>query len=310
MYGRGRPKYHRKKRRLQRTLARSNGVRRKTGSVRTHGLMGPTMQIATRVQPNLKLKFVYNNTYTINPSVQKNLPNHPTGQLFWTMGFCANSIHHLYCDGNLTGQQGHFSTIPQIVQSQKQDGLAPSADGYEQWKSRYNRGYVIGSKITISAKTIAGIQGQTEPGMLFLHKTSHANVQDAFDPMKGSEQLQTKPYVCKALIMPSNVSTGATLKMGYSAKKFEGAKSIVGNDEYAISMFPYAKPKEETSFIIGYCNAKGLGVQPGVTQGSGNHYTPEIILQVKVEYIVALAEPNTAENPPPAPVGAMLVDPQ
>lgn len=219
-------------------------------------------------------------------------------------GFSANTIKNLHCDGNLTGSQN----TPGVWLPQSSGAIiaSPNADGYDAWKDRYTYGTVIGSKITVVCKSINQPVGDTEPALVFLHKTGSDSPGTVLSTTSGAEAVNALPYVTKSLLMTSNVSTGVKLTQGYSARKFEGAKTVIGNDSYKFAMDPYVKPEAETSWILGICNARGHANQPNVSQAHGNCTSP-CMVQVKIEYIVCLTEPKTAINPPPAPGGMMPV---
>lgn len=266
--------------------------------------MGRTLQIATRTQPNLKLKFVYNETFNYSPHVQGTDSGvAPYPQEMMLVGFAANTIKSLHCDGNLTGS-ANVTGVWRVQTSGGTDGIitSPNAQGYDEWKDRYTYATVIGSKITVSAKTVMSTEHRHEPTLMFLHKTGSDEPGTIFNISNGAEHVNDKAYISKALIMSSNVSTGATIKMGYSAKKFEGKRNIVNAADYRLSMYPYAKPEEESSWILGFCNARGTDSQP-LIQNTGANSTTELLIQVKIEYIVVLTEPKTGYNPPPAPGG-------
>lgn len=302
-----RPRWSRKRRRFGRKK-QGQGYRRSTGRVRTYGLGGPTQQIATRVQPNIKLKFVYNQTYTYDPSRQ--LPN-TDKQFMQLIGFSCNQISDIHANGHLYG-----ATVGNVWMPQNHVTPVQNIDskGYIEWRERYKYGTVIGSKITVTAKTIAASGaggGGIEPTLMFLHKTGSVAPQNVFNAAtQGAEDVNVKPYVAKAHILSSNVTTGAKLTMGYSAKKFEGVKGhIIGNLGYrevlgkASAPASHAPPAEQSTWILGFCNARGVHHTPTIAASS----TPPLLVQVKIEYIVALTEPRTTTNPDPMPAGMMPV---
>lgn len=267
--------------------------------------MGRTLQIATRIQPSMKLKFVFNETYSYRPNVQCGLGSK---QEMMLIGFSANTVSSIHCNAMLAGN----SNVNLMWQMQSPGGVhginsTPDAAGFTEWKDRYTYGTVIGSKITVSAKTTTQAQGEHEPLLMFIHKTGTESPQNVFSTSSGADNVNDKAYISKALIMSSNVSTGATIKQGYSGRKFEGVSgSIINKESYRFAFHPYEAPEEESSWILGFCNARGRDRQPivGPTPGvAGANLTPGLLVQVKIEYIVVMSEPKTGYNPPPMPPG-------
>jgi len=115
----------------------------------------------------------------------------------------------------------------------------------------------------------------------------------------GANDVNKLPFTTRAIVCASNVTTGAKLSMNYSAKRFEGTKAPVGQEEYTGNFKTGDQPSEVTNFIFGVCNAKG-DAAPNVHINSGGNdqagptaaYTSDLLIQVKVEYIVVLTEPR------------------
>ena len=270
--------------------------------------MGRTLQIATRIQPSMKLKFVFNETYSYTPSVQCGLGSK---QEMMLIGFSANTVSSIHANGMLAGNANvNFMWRMQSAGGVNGINTTPDAAGYDEWKDRYTYGTVIGSKITVAAKTTTQAQGEHEPLLMFIHKTGTESPETVFATSSGADNVNDKAYVSKALIMASNVSTGATIKQGYSGRKFEGVGgSIINKNDYRFAMHPYQAPEEESTWILGFVNARGrdraplVGPTPGV---AGANLTPQLLVQVKIEYIVVMSEPKTGYNPPPMPGGATI----
>lgn len=259
------------------------------------------MQIATRVQKNMKLKFVYNNTYFHDASVQNVLGGK---QQMTLIGFNCNSPGDLHARGRLDGS----ANITGMWTSQKPSaapGGNPDAEGLAHWQDRYEYFCVTKAKITIMIKTEYHAGGMVEPTLVFLHKSGQNDPENVLSTASGAEAVNLLPYVTKAHIMGSNLSTGVKLEQTYTAGRFEGVKgSVVGIEEYKGGMSPFTQPVADTNWIFGICNAKGSINQPTITAGGGNdNMTPKLLVQVKIEYEVSLTEPTTQNQPAPQPAG-------
>lgn len=298
---RGRRKTYKRKRSTKRRI-----VRKRAGISRNYNLSGGTMQIATRVQKNLAMKFVYNNTYFYDPTPNVGQTPNVKQEMF-LCGFNCNSIGDLYARGFLDGSQNYTGTWS--AQDSQGPGASVDAAGFAAWQDRYTKFTVTGAKITILVKTEYHQSGYNEPCLVFLHKTGDDTPSAVLSTLSGAQNVNDLPFVTKAHIMASNLSTGVKLSQTYKPGAFEGVKgSVIGNSEYEGDMSPFQQPAVNTNWIFGICNAKGSTNQPviGETVTPAAGLTPKLLVQVKVEYDVALTEPTTVTQPAPAPPGVPI----
>ena len=288
-YGKGKPKHYRRshKKKKQATYART------AGRALNLNLAGPTLQIATRVRRSQRMKFAWNETFNYNPEKSVLADK----QDFFRIGFNANSIVSLFARDNMRGNASPAGlwTAQNSLHSPS-GGTEPNVYGWNFWKDRYRKFTVLGSKITVVAKTVLFQSGMAEPTLVFLHKTGSDTPSAIFGTVTGAEDVNKHPCVTKAHLMSSNVSTGCTLTQSYSAREFEGLKDPEDNDDCQGGTTPVVQPHIQTTYILGICNSRGRVNQPNVTLGSPViGATPPLQIQVKLEYIVLMQEPDTDE---------------
>lgn len=291
----------------------------------------------------MKIQFVHNQTFYYNPggqwTDQINIPGYtPSGptpgsqgrrmQDFAWYAIRANDIQDIYaeCDGRNLGpvsDNGDRVNMQDITQSQT-PGVGPGTDvdaeGLNTWKNRYKYCTVLKSKLTLSIKTTGSAQpAEQEPCLAWICKNAEGLPKDMFttdSTINGAQTINERPFVTKALINGSNLTSGATLSQTYTARKMEGVTNILGNDAYRGQMIPYVPPTEQTQFVFGFCNARGSAHQPMMKETTPNQFsgqpksapsTPPLQIQVKVVYTCMLTEPQTDENPPPGPAGVPAI---
>lgn len=253
-----------------------------------------TLQVATQRQKNVQLKFISNQQYlTCCQSVSTGDYSENT-----YLSIRANGIATImYRNGNqnLGGSSAARSWSP--VGSGYGPGVAHlDADGVALWLGKYNHFTVLGSKLVVTFNTTnvqthgsdTAQSARHGPVCCYIHKSS---TPDSIINTTNAGDLLNKPYVVKQVLQPSDVNTGCTLSMGYSARSFEGVKgSVIGHDQLrgGLSSSGATNPGEQSYFHLGIMDARG-GSRP---YNAGIERLPVMMINVHMEYIVALTEPT------------------
>lgn len=269
------PKYL-KRRRARRNpkSVRSKLFRKPKNRYRPH--IPRTLQIATRRNPNQILRFVINQSYIYDGTVTGN------GDTAF-LCFRANSIYNSQIPVSTTAGEW-TSQDPTKYSNKSSDLITQSADGYDDWKNRYNHFSVLGSKIQTTIEPMS-------TGTPCIHFHHLSGTQGAIQAGVKSSTINQLPYTYRTSVNATIQGGGATgggsrMYQSYSTKKFEGVKDVRDNSNLRgsfgnISGGP-ALPAEQSFFYVGLS-----AVDPLTTTSN-----PKAIVRVKVEYIVMLKEPT------------------
>lgn len=255
-----------------------------------HPRVPRTLQLSTRRPTQRYLRFVKNMTWKLTPSGTEQHVN-----------FCcrANSI------GDIMVINGSQMTTNSIVaqgsdyQPDWSGAGQPITDveSFDQWKSRFQHFTVLGSKASLTYEPIGTTSG--EPCTLYLGVGGIANQITNVNDMDSISKL---PYYKRAQILggaTTGFGQGKRLYQFYSAKKFEGVKDVIDNQQLrgrfpnTTTGDPLNQPGEQSFFYFGIVNTVPALVAPSVPPSSG-------IMRARVEYIVKLSEPtntNITTNP-------------
>ena len=272
-------------RRWNKKLQRRNQQRFKKGFKKVgntnrlyHSPIPRTLQVATRRSNSQMLRFVKNMTFGVNPQALSE-------NIFLTIR--ANSLNNIMVNGGGQNQGGTWT-----AQDPLNYGAAVAvvnADGFDEWKDRFQHFTVLGSKIQITYEPI-DVQYEPSGAPKFIPTTLYVNlsgVNGAIDPLTACKDVIKKPYTKRAQIMQSSAAGGKRLYQFYSAKKFEGVSDVLDNSNLRGRMGTGAPPSENSFYNVGIVPTinSNLGGQVSQTSPSG-------IMRIKVEYIAKLTEPT------------------
>jgi hypothetical protein len=281
------------RRKLNNRLKRNNAQRNKkffraTGNTnkKYHSKIPRTLQIATRRNNSQMLRFVKNLTYEINPqTLVENI----------YLQIRANSIYDIMVND---GSQNQPSTWQAQDPAYSPGAGVVNADGYNDWHERFQQFCVLGSKIQVTfqpSQAAHDAQGRS----VIAPTTAYITLSGALNqigPLTAMKDIVKLPYMKRAQIMGNNVdSSGIRLHQFYSAKRFEGVKDVLDNNQlkghFSNDSSNPAQPNEKSYYNIGLVptTATSLG-------GTGHRPQPQGIFRVKVEYIVKLTEPTNTNQ--------------
>lgn len=246
-----------------------------------------TIQRATRRPKSLTLKFVVNQTYLFDGS---QVPNGETAFLCYR----ANSIYQSQIPTSANGTAptaAWTSQDPSIYSNMTSDNKFANAEGFDDWKNRFNHFVVKGSKISSTFEP-------TNVGVPAVHFHLLSGSLDSVTGTTKSSDLNKRPYCFRSSLNPTTVqrqSAGTRMYQTYSVRKFEGVKDVQDNSNLRGDFGPDSTtnlpktPAEESYFYVGIAP-----VNPASTTKlcSG-------IVRVKVEYIVFLKEPTLSNQVTP-----------
>jgi hypothetical protein len=176
-----------------------------------------------------------------------------------------------------------------------------NADGWDEWKLRFQHFTVLGSKINVTYEPQnAANTGDADDdtyqtrkecaeGILFLNKVGGTGIINTTSTMAT---IQNLPYQRKGTVKAgiNGIGRGTSLSMKYSAKHFEGVSDVADNatmkGQMDSGMAAAAQPNERSYFNVGILptiHAQGL-------------HPPNGILRINVEYITKLTEATTTNQ--------------
>lgn len=246
------------------------------------------LQIATRRNPNQMLRFVTNQTYLLAPTTSGGV-----GKPI-CLSIRANSLYDIMQNSGVASE----------VISQSPTAYGPGvsgvhADGWTEWKDRYQHFTVLGAKLSVTCQPYGTGEDQSEPGLLFVNL---AGIGNKVNNTTTAAQLNVLPYTKKGqLYANSTGNTGSRCYMFYSAKKFEGVVDVADNSNlrgsFDNTFHPSggSTPAEQSFFNIWVGN-----VNPAATKA-----VSKCVLRLKVEWIAKLTEP-TDTNQVQQPAGMQV----
>lgn len=240
-------------------------------------LVPRTLQIATRRNFNQRLKFVVNQTYQVDPGTLQGTETNG-------ITFRANSIYDIRPD--YYGTPNTFT-----AQDPTKYGIAMTnlvADGWNEWTDRYQHFSVLGSKIQAVFEPYGTGEDQGQPGMLAI---TLSGVNGTVSATTDSAAINKLPYTRRGHVFGAcNQNRGTRLYQFYSAKKFEGVKDVLDNQQlrgrFANTNGQAVGPSELSFFDVSLSK-----LNPAVGQ-----QMPKGILTIKIEYIVNCTEPTKSDN--------------
>ena len=272
-------------RKQNRKLKRYNNQRykkgfSKPGSVNKlyHNKIPRTLQIATRRNNSQMLRFVKNMTFGV-------VPGEFTENIFLTIR--ANSIYDIMFNGGAQNQPGTWNA--QDVEDYGTTVNFVNADGFDEWRNRFQHFTVIGSKIQASYEPI-DYQRQVDGSSARAPATLYINLEGsggAISPNKACKDVVALPYTKRATVIQDPGHTGKRLYQFYSARKFEGVKDPLDNSNLRGRMGTGSYPNETAFYHVGI-----VPTIANVLGGSTTTKIPQGLMRIKVEYIVKLTEPT------------------
>lgn len=220
-----------------------------------HPKVPRTLQIATRRYKKQMLRFVVNQTYKCTPQGAGSV-----GPENCYLQFRANSIHDV-----MNGALGNGSLMqPNTWASQHVQEYGPTvtnvtAEGYDNWKERFQHFTVLGSRLQATCQTIVGTSA-SETGTFYVNL---AGATGSITNTKQAWQIMELPYTKRARLFPAVTTAGgatanvpgARLQINYSAKKFEGVNDVMDNSNlrgaFDNSFGEGKYPTEQSFYTVG-----------------------------------------------------------
>lgn len=257
-----------------------------------HAKVPRTLQIATRRYNTQMLRFVKNYTYKVVPQ----LGNPVVGPENCFIQIRANSIYDLNNGLHGNGSVNMPNTWTPQDSSYGTGVTETNAEGYSDWKDRYQHFTVLGSRLQATCQSLVGTSA-AEPATFYVNL---AGATGSIAPSTQAAAIMNLPYTKRARIFPavsqqpsgsSNVP-GARLALNYSTKTFEGVNDVMDNQnlrgQMDNSFHTAAVPSEQSFFTVGYVPTMPFSASSGA-------HAPAIIT-IKVEYIVKLTEPTDSNQ--------------
>lgn len=249
-----------------------------------------TIQIATKRNKNMNLKFVLNQTWLVDPSKLSN----PNDTL--VLSYRANSIYRSHMPTLVNATAGAcVSQNPTLYNNNGNASplIEQSAEGFDTWSDRFQHFCVTGSKITYTFEPYS----TGAPAILISHL---GGVSGAVQTASDAVRLNSLPYTTRHSLVPQSVTSGIFASTGirgsrsYSARAFEGVTDPNDNSNlrgrFANSKVTPpvtgATPTEQSFFYLAIAP-----VDPSTTVAAGQG-----VLRVKIEYIVSLKEPTESNQ--------------
>ena len=258
-----------------------------------HSSIPRTLQIATRRYKTQMLRFVVNQTYKCTPQ----LGNPVVGPENCYLQFRANSIHDITAGSAGNGSVNMANTWePQDSALYGPAVTSQVAEGYDDWKERFQHFTVLGSRISATCQTIVGTSAN-DTGTFYINL---AGAQGLITASKQAFEIMKLPYTKRARLFPAVTTAGgatanvpgARLQMGYSTKQFEGVVDVMDNQNlrgsFTNSYGTGSPPAENTYWTIGYVPTMPYNASSGA-------HAPALIT-IKLEYIVKLTEPTDSNQ--------------
>lgn len=249
-----------------------------------------TLQIATKRNKNMRLKFTLNQTWLVDPSKLTN----PTDALVFS--YRANSIFQSHMPTlSATTAAAAISQDPALysMNGSATPVVQQSAEGFDTWSDRFQHFTVSGSKISYTFEPT----GAQAPGIFVSHLSG---VSGAIQSSTSAVRLNKLPYTTRHAITPKSSSIGIFASDGirgsrtYSARAFESVTDPNDNSNlrgrFANSLVSPpvvgASPTEQSFFYLALAP-----IDPATTLAVGSG-----VLRVKIEYIVSLREPTDSNQ--------------
>lgn len=249
-----------------------------------------TIQIATKRNMNMKLKFTLNQTWLCDPSKLTN----PNDTLVFS--YRANSIYQSHMPTLSTTQAlASISQDPTLYSNNANATplISQNAEGFDTWSDRFQHFTVTGSKMTYTFEPYS----TGAPAVLCSHLSG---VSGAITTATSAVRLNGLPYTTRHSIVSSEANpvtaayNGVRGSRNYSARKFEGVVDPTDNSNlrgrFANSLLTPpvvgASPGEQSFFYLAIAP-----IDPATTAAAGKG-----VLRVKVEYIVHLREPTDSNQ--------------
>lgn len=212
------------------------------------------------------------------------------------VNFClrANSI------GDIMVKNGSNQPAQSIVaQGSDYQPTWPSTEGqpvtdvesFDKWKDRFQHFTVLGSKASLTYEPIGTTAG--EPCTLYL---GIGGIESQVQNVNDMDSISKLPYYKRAQILggaTNGFGQGKRIYQFYSAKKFEGVKDVIDNQQLR-GRFPNQvtgallnQPGEQSFYYFGIINTV-----PALTGGAPVNPPSSGIMRCRVEYIVHLSEPT------------------
>lgn len=258
-----------------------------------HPKVPRTLQIATRRHLTQTLRFVSNMTFKVTPQ----LGNPVVGPENCFIQIRANSIADI-----MNGSSGNGSVnMPGTWEAQDSSLYGTGvqnvlAEGYNDWRMRFQHFTVLGSRIQATCQTIVG-SSASDTGTFYINLAGHTGL---ITPSKQAYEIMKLPYTKRVRLFPAVTTAGGAtanvpagrLHMNYSTKKFEGIKDVMDNQNLKGSFDndfgSGGVPGENSYYTVGYVPTMPFGATSGA-------HAPAIIT-IKTEYIVKLTEPTDSNQ--------------
>lgn len=273
-----------------------------------------TLQLATVRPSKAMLRFRKSLAYRVTPNLTSTGDEH----IFW-LQFRANSIYDI-CSQYYPTQTIHDklwveqSAINALVGTSTNPSF--DADGYDDWKDRFQKSCVIGSKINVTYQPVEKREATTEivnqtPTTLFLQKSLEAD--NGVDPsVHKVEDIVRLPYVSRSQITQSKSGRNgisAAVNGKFSAKKDFGVSNVsdvAGLKAGLDSSLTSAEKKPEKMAFYNIYLAPTIPAHPGEPE---KFQMVEGIMRIYIDYIVMLTEATNTNKATVDAVAEGIPDP-
>jgi len=260
--------------------------------------MPKTLQYATVRPKSAVLIFRKQLVYKVNPG-GNNLSGNALECVYLT--FRANSIYQIF---QQTGSVNHTGVWMSQNALEYSPGVNCNADGYDNWKTRFQHFTVLGSKCQATyepqsrnqpdglspAEQHAYNESDSNQSIFFVHKAGSTGIINATSTMAT---IGTDPYLQKSSVYVETGSAGrpARVTSKYSTKRFEGVKDVMDNTTLRgvldSGITSPAQPVERSYFNV--------GIIPTI-HAAGAHQCAGV-MRINLEYICKLTEPTQTNIP-------------
>lgn len=290
------------KRSTKKTIRRKAKTQPKYGKKRPYKSASlRTLQLATQRPATAMLKFQKHMCYRVKPKLLGG-----TTQQMCHIQLCANSIYNMLLD--YSPQQTIHDTV---FQEQDFDYIlvgAPSsvafnANGYDDWKERFQKFVVIGSKITVTYEPVIDSEGSAgllmSPTTLFIQKSQTLD-NGITATTSNSGDICKLPYVNRAQILTARIGRsgkGGAVSSTFSAKKDFGVKDYQDNPDLFGNLDANDFPNNGPAMPTKQCYYN-IYLAETVKKHTSLDQKPlvEGIMRIKIDYLVRLSDPSNTNK--------------
>lgn len=257
-----------------------------------------TLQLATKRPTTAMLQFQKNMCFRIKPNLTAS-----GGQHMFHLQLMANSIYDMVQDYYPIQSSNDELWSEQNVEYAligAPTNILINADGYDDWKDRFQKYLVYGSKITVTYEPVITQEGSagtvSTPTTLFVQK-SQEFVNGVIPSSSNSGDICLLPYVQRAQILTARIGRsgqGGSVTSTFSAKKDFGLKDVQDVEGAQGATDSESFPLNGPSLPAKRCfyNIYLAETVKKSNPEAANQAMVEGIMRIKIDYITMLREPT------------------